>query len=94
MLEKEYSTIYWPQVIKEAKDTTLNVLQAIDCNLSKLLHALLYSIFLVSLHVDKNNKNYRHYDWYIVVVDKETGEQYGGPEENEKGQATNRFDST
>lgn len=81
MLEHTYSTVYWPRSLVRAKDITYGLLELIDCNFSKLLHELLPRIGKIASRIKKEGKNYTHYEWHLVAIDKETGEKYDTTEE-------------
>jgi len=76
MSDKNYTTVYWPKSLSRIKDMVSELLAWIDCNYSKLLHELLLSILTASSVVRSKSKNYRHFEWFIQIRDKETGEVY------------------
>ena len=94
MLEKDYDTIYWPGILVEPKKIAADMLVQIDCNFSKLLHLLIVDVVSITAWIIQKKKNFRHYDWYIVVVDNETGEKYGGPPKEEKRTTLDRPDNS
>ena len=51
-----------------------HALTDIDCNLSRLIQCLLDSILDAVGFILKQKKNFRHYNWYLTIHDKETGQ--------------------
>ncbi|KKM10369.1 hypothetical protein LCGC14_1721970 [marine sediment metagenome] len=69
-------TIYTPDHLADKLEKAYNALMDIDCNLSRLFQCLLDSIIDVVKFILKQGKNFRHYDWYLTIHDKETGQLY------------------
>ena len=72
--EKQYDALYFPLDMVEEKKKAYWALLDIDCNFSKLLRLLLTSIKLIADKIKKAEKNYRHYDWEIVIKEKKVSD--------------------
>lgn len=51
-------------------------LAIIDCNFSRLICCLAKNIIKIVVVICKIGKNYRHFNWEIVIQDRETGQWY------------------
>lgn len=71
--EEKYNVIYWPSPLLELKRKAYDLLLEIDCNYSRLLQSLLYSIITICKFIIKQKKNFRHYEWQFIIKDRKTG---------------------
>ena len=69
-------TICAPDSMSDKLEKTYHELIAIDSNFSRLIQCLLNSIISTSKYISGQRKNFRHYNWHIVIQDKENGQYY------------------
>ena len=69
-------TIYVPDPIAETISNAYYALLNIDSNFSRLLQCLVSSILRTAKFIRKQKKNFRHYEWHIIIQDKETKRWY------------------
>lgn len=70
--EKQYTAIYIPEKLVEEKETTYWALLDIDSNFSKLICLILRQVKNLAKFIYSVGKNYRHYDWIIIIRDKQS----------------------
>lgn len=71
-----YTQVYWTDETIEFSQEVDGLLVDIDCNYSRLLRSLLKSIKNICKFILSLNRNYRHYEWELLIKDKETGVYY------------------
>lgn len=69
-------TIYVPDSMSDKLEKAYYALLNIDCNLSRLVQCLLVSIVSTAKFIHKHKKNFRHYNWGLIIQDKETDEYH------------------
>ncbi len=74
--ERQYSSIYFPEGLVKEREQTWDALQNIDCNFSKIIQIFLWQLKGLSRFIIKQNKNFRHYEWILVIRDKRSEETY------------------
>lgn len=74
--KENYSQVYWTDKVLDLSNEVYNLLVDIDCNYSRLLRSLLQSIKNICLYILSLGKNYRHYEWELLIREKETGIYY------------------
>ncbi len=72
--EKQYHMLYFPEDMVKDQEKSYNLLLDIDSNLSKLFQLILQDVINVCQRIKKRGKNWRHYTWHLVCIDKETHE--------------------
>lgn len=75
-LEERYSQIYWPTSMHKKKNQVYNLLLDIDCNYSRFVQSVLPSLSEVCKLIISIGKNFRHFEWHLLIIDKETGDGY------------------
>lgn len=71
--EKQYTEIYIPLKMVEDKENAYDALIDIDSNFSKFIQGLLKQIYLMAKVIFSYGKNYRHFEWIILIRDRKTG---------------------
>lgn len=74
--KENYSNIYWTDELLPLSREVYDMLIDIDCNYSRLLRSLLKSIKNICVFILSLNRNYRHYEWELLIKDKETDVYY------------------
>ncbi len=69
-------TVCVPEHLSKKFEQTYNTLLDIDANFSKIIQCLLGSLIRMSKYIIMQKKNFRHYEWHIMIEDKETGKVY------------------
>ncbi len=72
--EKQYHMLYFPIDMAEDAEEAYNLSLDIDCNFSKIVQLLLKDITNICARIIKRKKNWRHYTWHLVCIDKDTHE--------------------
>ncbi|MBW8002641.1 MAG: hypothetical protein FVQ80_11570 [Planctomycetes bacterium] len=72
--EKQYHMLYFPEDMTEEMEKAYNLSLDIDSNFSKLFQLILDNIINICERIKKRGKNWRHYTWHLVCIDKETHE--------------------
>jgi hypothetical protein len=74
--EKQYAEVYFPEKMIDDKEEAYGALLDIDSNFSKFLQGLLKQIIIMSKVILSYGKNYRHFEWIILVKDKKSGKVF------------------
>ncbi|KKM75591.1 hypothetical protein LCGC14_1388750 [marine sediment metagenome] len=74
--EERYSQIYWPVSIQKLKSTVYDLLLDIDCNYSRIMQSILPNLKEICNLIASEGKNFRHFEWHLLIIDKKTGEGY------------------
>lgn len=69
-------TIYIPEKLKKETKDAYDVLLNIDSNFSKLIQCILYSIIKTAKYIVLQKKNFRHYEWHLIIHDRETNQYF------------------
>lgn len=73
---EKYSVIYWPVSIHKKRLEVYDLLLDIDCNYSRFLQSMIHNLADICRLIKSIGKNFRHFNWHLLIVDKETGEGY------------------
>lgn len=73
---EKYSVIYWPVSIHKKRLEVYDLLLDIDCNYSRFLQSIIHNLADICRLIQSIGKNFRHFEWHLLIVDKETGEGY------------------
>lgn len=71
--ETQYTEIYIPLRMVDDKDYAYDALVDIDSNFSKFIQGLLKQIYLMARVILSYGKNYRHFEWIILIKDRKSG---------------------
>lgn len=74
--EQKYNVVYWPVDMLEQRTEVYDLLLDIDCNYSRFLQSILHNLADICRLIISVGKNYRHYDWHLLIIDKESGDGY------------------
>ena len=69
-------TVYIPSQQGYITRLALNALKNIDCNFSRLICCLLTSIIGIAASIVELDKNFRHFNWELIIQDKKTSQWY------------------
>ena len=69
-------TLCAPDNMSDKLEQAYNSLTDIDCNFSRLIQCLLDRILDTVKYISKQKKNFRHYTWHLLILDKDTGQCY------------------
>lgn len=75
-LEERYSQIYWPTNMHKQKNKVYDLLLDIDCNYSRIVQSILPNLEEICKLILSVGKNFRHFEWHLLIIDKETGDGY------------------
>ena len=64
-------SLYFPDRAVEDKDTMLNLLLDIDCNLSKFICMLMPQVITLSRQILAKRHHYKKYNWKLTIELKE-----------------------
>lgn len=64
--------IYFPKHQRAAKEKLAFLLQDIDANFSRIVQQLLPSLTALAEQIAKEQKNFRHYTWEVVLEERKT----------------------
>jgi len=70
--ERQYTELYFPASLVDEKDEAYSSLIDIDSNFSKLVQGLLKPVRLLADFINVFGKNYRHYEWTVIIRDPKT----------------------
>ena len=74
--QKQYSAIYFPEEMIDSREKTWFALQRIDCNFSRVIQAILHQLRRLACLILSKDKNFRHFNWYLIIEDKQDGKIY------------------
>ncbi len=74
--KENYSQVYWTDKTLDLSNEVYNLLVDIDANYSRILRSLLQSLKNICLYILSLDKNYRHYEWELLIKEKKTGIYY------------------
>lgn len=74
--EQKYNVIYWTDKMLEQKFDVYDLLLDIDCNYSRFLRSILTNLGDICKLIISVGKNFRHFEWHLLIIDKETGDGY------------------
>jgi hypothetical protein len=72
--EAQYTAVYFPHNMIEAKDEFLFGLEDIDCNISKIVRELMPDIVKNIKKIKDAGQTYRHYNWKVTTSKKPKGQ--------------------
>lgn len=78
--EKQYAEVYFPEKMVPDKDEAYSSLVDIDSNFSKFLQSMIKQISILAKVIDSYGKNFRHFEWMLVIKDKQTGKTFSTEE--------------
>lgn len=64
--------IYFPKHQRAAKEKLCFLLQDIDANMSRIVQQLLPSMTALAEQIAKDQKNFRHYNWEVMLEERRT----------------------
>jgi hypothetical protein len=74
--ETQYTELYFPEKLVKDKDEAYSSLLDIDSNFSKFVQSVLKSVRVLSDFIGAFAKNYRHFEWSVVIRDPKTGKVF------------------
>lgn len=95
--ERRYKMLYFPKDQCDQVEEVYDKLLDIDSNFSRFMQEILLHLGAMTDVILEKGKNYRHYIWGIVIIDRNTLEKIesfdlnileleNGKKENEKGE--------